>query len=68
MRQPPAHATPDPAELAEWCDAFDGLLAAHGNAAGSSQGKEQAAALLDALLATPASAMCPGSLLATHRT
>ncbi|WP_312528796.1 alpha-ketoglutarate dehydrogenase [Comamonas sp.] len=51
MRQPPHHQPPtphaDPAELAEWCDAFDGLLAAYGSA----QGKEQAAALLDALLA-----------------
>ena len=51
MRQPTAHlpadVQADPAELAEWCDAFDGLLAAYGAA----QGKEQAAALLDALLA-----------------
>ena len=48
MRQPTAHlpadVQADPAELAEWCDAFDGLLAAYGAA----QGKEQAAALLDA--------------------
>ena len=53
MRQPP-HPEPatvqaDPAELAEWCDAFDGLLSAYGSA----QGKEQAAALLDAVLEAP---------------
>ncbi|MEG0920268.1 MAG: alpha-ketoglutarate dehydrogenase [Comamonas sp.] len=51
MRQPPAHPSTaiqaDPAELAEWCEAFDGLLVAYGAA----QGKEQARALLDALLA-----------------
>ena len=51
MRQPsatPAHPVQaDPAELAEWCEAFDGLLAAYGAA----QGKEQGRALLDALLA-----------------
>ena len=51
MRQsPPPALTPmdtDPAELQEWCDAFDGLLQAYGAA----QGKEQGRALLDALLA-----------------
>jgi pyruvate dehydrogenase E1 component len=37
----------DPDELREWCDALDGVLAAWG----PQQGRERAAALLDALLA-----------------